>query len=253
MVEFKLIPNKDYKLREVRMDTNAELADNLIEPLDSIKSGALILISGGPNSGKSTLLINILSNKKIKGSNKKQSLLGCFHNMYVCSPTLSSISDKDNIFNHDDIHKFSKFDKEFLDFLESEIEQQKSEHVKGEEKEKNCIILDDVADQLKKKETIEAFNHLCIARRHLNATIFVISQKYKMIPTACRECASQTIIFRPNEISEEECVYEMFKLPKRDMAKTLDYFFDKPHSFVFIDKSTGGKRKFYKKFDRVEF
>lgn len=254
MVEFKLIHNPDYKIREIKMNTNHILANNLIEPLDSIKSGSLIIISGGPNSGKTTLILNMLGSKKLKGSNKIQSFRNCFHNLYLCSPTLGTIDEKENIFSDiEESHKFTKFDNEFLDFIEEEINQQKQDYEKGDEVEKNIIILDDVADQLKSKESIQKFNHLCITRRHLNATVIVVSQSYKLIPSTCRKSASHCIVFRPNEILEEECLFEMFKLPKKVMGETLDFFFDKPHSFVFIDKSTGGLRKFYKKYDRVLF
>ena len=125
-MEFKKIDNKDYAIRKIKMKTNAILAPNLIEPLNSITCGSLIIINGGPNSGKTNLLINLLSNRKKNG--KAQSFRGCFHNIFLCSPTLHTINDDENIFaDMDEDFVFDEFNDDFLEFFFNTIEEQKDD------------------------------------------------------------------------------------------------------------------------------
>jgi hypothetical protein len=251
-MEFKKIPNNDYTIRKIKMKTNAELAHNLIEPLNSITCGSLILINGGPNSGKTNLLINLLSNRNKNG--KKQSFKNCFHNIFLCSPTLHTIDDNENIFKDlDDEYVFDEFNDDFLDFYFASIEEQKddSDNDDYEEPVKNLIVLDDVADALKNKSTLKKFNNLCIKRRHYNTTVIVISQAFKMMPITCRKSASHIIAFQPQDVNEEELIFDYFKLKKKHMNDTFKYFFQKPHDYIFIDRSKGGIPKFYSRFDRV--
>lgn len=251
-MEFKKIDNKDYAIRKIKMKTNAILAPNLIEPLNSITCGSLIIINGGPNSGKTNLLINLLSNKKKNG--KAQSFRGCFHNIFLCSPTLHTINDDENIFaDMDEDFVFDEFNDDFLEFFFNTIEEQKDDDEDDEYDEpiKNLMVLDDVADALKNKSTLKKFNNLCIKRRHYNTTVIVISQAYKMIPTTCRKTASHIIAFQPQDIDEEELIFKMFKLKMKHMNEVFRFFFQKSHDYIFIDRSKGGEPKFYSKFDRV--
>jgi len=243
-MEFKKIPNNDYAIRKIKMKTNACLADNLIEPLNSITCGSLIIINGGPNSGKTNLLINMLSNPKKNG--KAQSFKNCFHNIFLCSPSLHTINDEDNIFNDmDEEYVFEDFDEDFLSFFFEKIKEQKEDDDDDEHDEpiKNLMIIDDQADALKNKHTLKQFNKLCIKRRHYNTTVIVVSQAYKMIPNTCRKSASQIIAFQPQDINEEELIFDFFKLKKKHMNDVFNFFFQKNHDYIFIDKSTSGMPK----------
>ncbi len=60
-MEFKEIENNKLDLDKINMDCDGCLSEELVEPLSSFRSGFNLLIAGYSGSGKTSLLVNLLS------------------------------------------------------------------------------------------------------------------------------------------------------------------------------------------------
>jgi hypothetical protein len=249
-MHFKEIINEHLKLNKIKMNTDHVLCDKLIAPLSGIRSGDFIIIAGYSGSGKTNLNINLLSNKSWKG--KKQSLKGCFHNMYICSPSLHTL--KDNIFEDiDDEYKTDSLTHDFLDFIIEDTDRQIEEQ--EDEPELNLVCFDDIGDEIRADKKLETkLNKIISNRRHRNITIILILQQLKQAPPKARSNMSHLITFKPKSVAEQETVYEYFGKPKKHMHEIFNYFFKEPHDFCWIDCSLRdtGNFKFYRNYNQIE-
>jgi len=190
---------------------------------------------GKPGSGKTSLMLSFLLNKKIY---KKK-----YHNVIVVMPSHSRESLKDNPFEKH--HKEKLFDELTLDTLiniNSQIEQSTKIN------ESTLLILDDVGASLKDLQIQKLLKQTIYNRRHLKLSTFMLIQSYMSIPREIRKMISNIIIFKPSKPEFENLLDEVFEMKRDDAIKLLNYVFQDKHDYLFINVES---QKLYKNFDQI--
>ena len=93
-MKFKTIKDDPCQYGKIKMSCDDDLeADNkIVEPLRSMKSGSNIAIIGSSGSGKTNLLISLLSKPKRDGI--RRSFKNLFHKIIIVSPSLHTLQQK---------------------------------------------------------------------------------------------------------------------------------------------------------------
>jgi hypothetical protein len=199
-----------------------------------------LIISGRSGSGKTNVLINLLTNKSMYG--------GYFHYILVFSPTSP----------FDDLYKKLKIPKENLrttfsssdleKILESRRKQILKHGIKKVATESRLLIIfdDTIADQdfLKSKEALQLFTLL----RHYLVSVILLSQTYNKVPKPLRNNANGVMIF-PSNRSEIEVLKDELCPPsliKKEFEKLIEYATSDKHSFLFINNKADIKNRYKK-------
>ena len=196
------------------------------------------LLIGKPKSGKTSLLLAMLKDKKL--------LNRVYHNVYLFQPSHSRASLKKDIFKKHPEDKM--FEELTFDNLEEVLER-----IKGTPpEENNVIIFDDMASYLKNRETLQLFKELIFNRRHIRTSIYFLNQTFFSVPKELRRLFSNIFIFKVSKdelknIFDENVEDENIKSMMPAISKEV---FNKPFSYLFINTDN---QKFYKKFDRIDF
>ena len=196
------------------------------------------LLIGKPKSGKTSLLLAMLKDKKL--------LNRVYHNVYLFQPSHSRASLKKDIFKKHPEDKM--FEELTFDNLEEVLER-----IKGTPpEENNVIIFDDMASYLKNRETLQLFKELIFNRRHIRTSIYFLNQTFFSVPKELRRLFSNIFIFKVSKdelknIFDENVEDENIKSMMPTISKEV---FNKPFSYLFINTDN---QKFYKKFDRIDF
>lgn len=263
-MEFIETDNKKLDIDKISMNCDGCLSDDLIEPLSSFRSGFNLLIAGYSGSGKTSLLVNLLSKPKKAGV--RQSFKNLFSNIVVVSPSLHTL--KNNIFKDlADEKQYTQFTEEMLDnfyLLLDKIKQDELDLAKQEDREPEpqytLLILDDVASSLRKNKKLEQrFINLLQNRRHLGlggVSIISIVQSIVQVAPQHRNNLSHLITFRPKNKKEEERIYREFvNQPQKFMDDFFNYFFQDKYDFMLIDLTLRDSANFlfYRKYNQVLF
>lgn len=248
---YKTIPNDNISYGAVPMDTDHELCKNIVPPLDIITNGSLILINGSSGSGKTSLLVNLISKQGTKNG-YKQSFRRCFHKIILCSPSTATL--KQNVFKIPKDQKYQDFN-ECMEDLEGHLDSSLMEGEQDDEKKFNLLILDDVASALRQNRYNEVLlTKILQNRRHKNLTCIIISQKWTMIPTGIRSNANVAFFFRPKTMQEQEAITnELFPIHKRDSLELFNFVFDSRYSHLMVDMTLKKSNKFryFKTFEEI--
>jgi len=256
-MEFTELNNNEIPVKKVKMKADFELATDFCDCMSTFFSGYLLVVAGYSGSGKTNLLINLMSNKK--HNKKRTSFKGCFHNIFIVSPSLHTLED--NIFKDlPEGNKFTEFNVDMLKAYDDMIAEEKEVMEKRKHKGKpfkpylNLLLLDDIGSSIRSSKKLEeSFNKLIANRRHSNTSIIMLLQNVVQIGPKIRSNMSHFISFKPKSIEEEERIYAFTKKPKKHMKEFFDYFYQKPHDFLYIDMSLKKSNDFifYHNFNRV--
>jgi len=225
----KEIKNDKYKITPYKM-SNDELIPVLDPPFNYYNF--FYIINGGPGSGKTNLLLNLLT-KKGKFFNKK------FDRVYIFSPSLKTVTRAINL---PEERIFDVFDLEALQMIID---------LENEEQEKNkcLIIFDDMISNFKKN--IKTMLKLIYNRRHIGGgfSVIITSQVFNKIPSEIRKACNLLICFKTTNKKEKESIYNDFvNISKDEYEKILDYCWKNKHDFLMIDCNDG---TFYNGFNRL--
>ena len=222
-------------------------------PLKAVmKSGVLpkfpfsMMISGRSGSGKTNLLMNLLS--------RKEFLKGYFHYIIVYSPTAGKYDDSYKILNLPDENFKNDFSSKDLEEL---IESRKALiDKKGIEwvvkNSRVLIILDDVIanrDFLNSPEALKMFALL----RHYQVAVIVLMQSYNKLPRALRINANAVAIF-PSSQSEIEVLLEEITpagLKKREFEKVINHCTSGRYDFLYINTHADPGKRIRKNLDEI--
>jgi uncharacterized protein YaaR (DUF327 family) len=197
---------------------------------------------GKPQSGKTTLLLNLVAKRK-KNYNQK------FDKVYVFSPSLLTM-DTDPFENLDEEQKFTELTEENLQGVIDEIE---------DSGEKVLLVIDDCVNDISKDKSLERL--LCkvaMNRRHITGSgggisIMLTSQVYNKIPCALRKTLSQLVLMNGKQRRELDSLYEEHVLvPKPDFYKILNFCFKKKHDFMFLDLQQPYDKMFHRNFNHLD-
>ena len=239
----------NYKLEKVDFNVDVPFSDKIKPPFEN-KSFFYIIV-GKPGSGKTSVLINMLTNKKIY---KK-----VFTKILLCMPQNSRLSLKDNIFEdlpEDQI--FDALDPTILTKIKlnkDEFEEDKLERLEDGKKpitRHQLLILDDVTAHLKNKENINMLIELVTNRRHYNLSIVLLVQFLRSIPRPVRFFTTSCIFFKAaNNLDIEILREEYINLSKNVFEELMNFVFDgDSHDYMIINKDTN---TYYKKLQKIIF
>ena len=188
------------------------------------------MISGRSGSGKTNVLINMLTNEHL--------LKNYFHQTVVFSPTAGKYDDSYKALGLPD----DSFRNDFTaDDLNSLIENRKALiDKKGIEwvtkNSRVLLIMDDVIanrDFLNSPEALKMFALL----RHYQVAIIVLMQSYNKLPRALRINANATIVFPATQSEVEVLLDEITPsgLTKKEFAKVIEYCTEGRYDFLYIN------------------
>ena len=222
-------------------------------PLKAVmKSGILpkfpfsFMISGRSGSGKTNLLMNILS--------RKEFLKGYFHYIIVFSPTAGTYDDSYNVLNLPPENFKNDFSEQDLENLiqsrKDLIDKKGIEWVT--KNSRVLIILDDVIanrDFLNSPQALKMFALL----RHYQVAIIVLMQSYNKLPRALRINANAVAVF-PSSQSEVEVLLDEITpagLKKKEFQKVIEYCTDGRYDFLYINNHADPGSRVRKNLDEV--
>jgi hypothetical protein len=205
-----------------------------------------MMISGRSGSGKTNVLLNILTKDNMYNK--------YFHYTVVYSPTAGKYDDMYKILKLPEENFKNDFSAEDLNNL---IESRKNLIAKKgiEWVVKNSrvlIILDDVIanrDFLNSPEALKMFALL----RHYQVAIIVLMQSYNKLPRALRINSNATIVF-PSTQSEVEVLLDEITpsgLSKKQFLKVIEYCTDGRYDFLYINNHAEPDKRIRKNFDEV--
>ena len=143
-----------------------------------IPRNGFYIISGSAGSGKTNLLISMLSGKKDDLPNAK------FDKVHYFSPSIHTLGRDLNL-PGERIH--SECSKELL---EEVIEDAKLENEgltqDGDEPNQILYVFGDLVVELKRKESMNALLKLIYNRRHMHSYIIILMQKFNLLPLKLR-------------------------------------------------------------------
>ena len=181
-------------------------------------------ILGRPGSGKTSMLISMLSQK-----GKDKIYHKAFDFVYVIMPTQSRNSLKKNIFEkHEPSRLFDELTLENLQKIFKSVEENSLN------KKTSLVIYDDVGASLKNNDIQFFLKEMSFNRRHLKLVQIFLIQSWISIPLTIRKLFSNLIVFKPNKIEWEKVVEETIEQEK-DIALGLLDLYKKPHDYLFIN------------------
>ncbi len=191
-------------------------------------------IIGKPGQGKSSLLYSFFKGNLLKK---------CYNTVFYIAPASSLKSMQDDIFSKlPDDQIFTELNGEVLDEI---IERAKNR----EDGDKICIIIDDMASQLKNSDAISRLKLLSMNRRHMGLySLFIMSQTWKSVPFEVRRLYTNIFLFKVSPDEMESIFTEtlpQYKPISEDIQKEV---YDKPHEYLVINTESG---RLFKKFDEL--
>ncbi len=203
------------------------------------RNGFIWVLTGSGGSGKTSLMLNFFKSK-VLFRNK-------FNNIFYFTPESSFLSVEKHVFqNHDKV--FHNLDGKALMSVYDQLEEIKRSNV-DEEPEYTCVIIDDFADKLKRKDISDALYEFIVKTRHLNCAIIITLQSYLFLAKQCRKLITNMTIFKPKSFAEwlSICI-EMFDMNKEDSLKLYHYVFDIPYAHLDVDFSDN---TYYKNWNKL--
>jgi len=236
----------DLVINSVETGVDGDLINNLHPTL--INKNHIAVFVGKSKSGKSNLLVNLLS----KGKNKngfRQSYKKVFHDVIIVSPSLKSF--KKNIFDDIDEEKqFEKLDRNTLDFIDTFTE------TNSELERNTLVVLDDVGSSLRSPINEREIGLQTQKHRHRRCSWWCVVQKYRDLPTSLRANMSAMYLFRPISLKELDAIYEeLLPFNKKNLIEFINWVFDAKFNFLFIDMSLEKSNQpiYYKNFKKIIF
>lgn len=227
------------------------LCDKMVEPLPNY-SGFQWIIAGQSGTGKTSLLLSLLTQKSKKGEEKK-SYRQLFDHIIVISPTLgqNKSNTNDPLRDLPEGQKFTEFNYQTMSEVYDMCEEWRDED------EHTLVIFDDVTSQLKRDyQAMKLLGEFSQNRRHIFTSIFLLTQKWTDVPLSVRANCSHFSSYRPkNNIELESICSEMMPFHKKHWLEIMNYIFtdEDRFAFLFVDMSMKKSNKvmFYNKFNRL--
>lgn len=223
----------------------------------------ITLFAGPAGSGKTNLVVHLLSDEKYYGKSwenlqiydKKGELLkhvkqkGFFDHVILLIGSNDDMYDalkREGIVNHIIVDPTPAHIQHIIDSQQAVITRDGIEHAP-----KVLIIGEDILGNqplIKSKP----FRDLSIKNRHLNFSVWYLSQYVKLIPMVIREQATTVVVFRPTaECSDILC--DMYREPKMDKKTFMAILHEgtvnedeNERNFLYIDKKAVPERRYRK-------
>ena len=235
------IANKaNMRISKIRM-TCDDNGLNVPYPLQ--KSNFFYIIAGQPASGKTNLLLSLIS-KRGRFYNRQ------FHKVYIFSNSMHTIKRRLDLPRKQLIHGFSEA------ALEKVLNAEQREFDELEEDDcpnKILIIFDDVVSQIQRN--MKGLLKLAYNRRHISGGVSMIitSQKLNKIPLELRTAASALFMFDTKNKQEIDAVWkEYINVSRADFRDILQFVFDRPHNFLYLNLALPASKMMFKNFNQLK-
>jgi hypothetical protein len=215
---------------------------NTKEPL--LQGHRVWLIVGRRGLGKSNLILNSLTRKE-------SPYYKVFDNIYLINPSHSDPKYSELV---DELSEQGKFYDELNDtniksIFEHIAEYKKSMKEKKQKKIRNLLIIEDSAYNFptSKKSII----HSCFVNgRHRNLSVWVVTQKYNLLPTIWRSQADMISMFPTESKQELDTLINDLNIDKDKFDSIYKFAIDGPNDFLHMTLTN--PIRYYKKFDEIE-
>lgn len=180
------------------------------------------LLIGRAKSGKTSLLHSMFEHRDL--------LRYCYNNVYLFQPLHSGKSIEKNIFStlpKDQIYHELTFDN--LYEVKCRIEES------ALNKETSVIIFDDMAAELKNKQTLKLFKELIFNRRHLRLSLYFLVQSFYAVPKELRRMWSNIFCFKVTKDEMKNLWNELIEYDEDYIRPIMRLVFNKPFKFLFIN------------------
>ena len=205
-----------------------EIEDDEYHPvLPSIKrnSGSLLLIVGTTNSGKTTLINNLLLNQNMWGRREGKPT-GAFENVMIISPSLYLDDSCRFLVENFDCH---------TSFNDEIIEQMKTRQlaIEKNKRPKQMIVIDDSVGLIERNSSI---NYLGTRYRHFNANMIMSVQSFRGCSPIMRTNANCVILMNGimNSKELEKINDEYGDVYKQALMYCYKKFAGKKYDFLYL-------------------
>ena len=236
----------DYKINVIQTDKSQIPLRSCQKTGMLAKFPSSTVFSGRSGSGKTNLLLNIMT--------RKQFLKDYFHYIFVFSPTAGVYDDTYKVLDLPEENYVEEFSSTtFEQIIEKRKELIEEKGIKWvANNSRVCIILDDIIanrEFLQGSTSLKLFSLL----RHYLCSIFIMIQSYTKLPRALRLNCNSTYIF-PSSQSEVEVLKDEVcpaGLTKRQFEQVIDYATSDPYNFLSINNHAPVKERFRRNLDEV--
>lgn len=217
-----------------------------------VKSFAMYLV-GSPGSGKSSLMMSLLTSKSTKKVKRNRYYYKFFCLVHFISCSLQTLPNKFLKLLPDD-HKHNSYSDELLMEIVDNLQEGDNTN--------NLIVLDDCIRDLSRSKIL---SKLYLNRRHAThneakdgfggLSIMTTSQKYTLLPLHLRNACSDFIIFKTSNKTEIDRIQDELcsDLNSDEFETLIRYCWSEPYSFLYIKINNKKSHKYFKKFDRIIF
>lgn len=205
-----------------------------------------MVISGRSGSGKTCVMINILT--------RPEMLKNYFHFILVFSPTAGETDDTYNSLNLPAENFIRDFDEDYLDnLIEKRKELIAEKGIKWVGKHSRVLlILDDIIANrsfLHSPGALKMFTLL----RHYHCSIMTLIQSYTKLPRALRINSNATIVF-PSQQNEVEVLLDEITpagIKKREFEKVINHCTSERYSFLYINRHAEREKQIRKNLNDI--
>lgn len=207
-------------------------------------SGFMLYMIGQPASGKTSLLISMLTAKKPNRVYRKafQIIIAVMDPMSYLTISSEAFKARINFIFHElnveTINEISEICRYYAHYHDDDFED-------GVD---ILLILDDVAKQLKTPAIQARFGMLALNRRHHKLSIIITSQFYRALVPNLRSNISHLIMFQAAKREFANIFEEHLPYSKEQISYLFEHIFKKPHDFMYFDIQ---KRAIYRNFNTL--
>ena len=90
-----------------------------------------------------------------------------------------------------------------------------------------------------------------ILGKHSSVATWIVSQKVKSVPLQIRSQANQVFFFDSTKAEKSVVVDEFTPLDKKEGEELMDFVYDKPHNFLFINLFIPKNKRLFKGFNQL--
>jgi hypothetical protein len=206
------------------------------------------IFNGKSGSGKSNLMIQLLTQPHFYGRTKKDDKKSQYFDLiFLFSPTADGQDDLVRFLKLPEKRIITDFNVDALDNV-FDIQDAIIKNNGIEKSPKILIIFDDVQSDPKFMRT-KSFKRAFIQGRHCNMSVFICCQSWTKLDRMCRLQASN-IFFFPSSQSECNIVAEEYcpaRRTKKEFQGLLKHATAEPYSFLNIDVNQKDPKKRFKK------
>jgi len=213
------------KMPSFSVDNELDSKLNEYEITSLMNRSNFTLFLGRAGSGKSSLLISFLQTPALF---KK-----VYHNIFLFMPNNSRNSIRNGFFdkNLPEDQIFDDVSLENLQYVYDKAQEDAREDL-------NTLIIFDDTQKYLKGECEKLLLHIINNRRHARVSIWLACQTYNSIPRQVRQGITDLFIFKINKTEMENIFNEMVEQHKKLFHDILQFVFDKPHNFLYLNTNS---------------